>query len=69
MERSLHEIFTAVAEESSINKKEEILKDNDSQGLQVFLRCVFDDMSFISVILRCVFYLLKFLGVILRPCC
>jgi hypothetical protein len=43
MERSLHEIFTAVAEESSINKKVEILKDNDSQGLQVFLRCVFDD--------------------------
>ena len=43
MERSLHEIFTDVAEESSINKKVEILKDNDSQGLQVFLRCVFDD--------------------------
>ena len=43
MERSLHEIFTDVAEESSINKKVDILKDNDSQGLQVFLRCVFDD--------------------------
>ena len=43
MERSLHEIFTDVAEETSINKKVDILKDNDSQGLQVFLRCVFDD--------------------------
>ena len=43
MERSLHEIFTNVAEETSINKKVDILKDNDSQGLQVFLRCVFDD--------------------------
>ena len=43
MEVSLHEIFTDVAKETSINKKSEILKDNDSQGLQIFLRCVFDD--------------------------
>ena len=43
MEVSLHEIFTDVAKETSINKKSEILKENDSQGLQIFLRCVFDD--------------------------
>ena len=43
MEISLHEIFEQVSKESSVNKKVEILKDNDSQGLQVFLRCVFDD--------------------------
>ena len=43
MEISLHEIFEQVSKESSVNKKVEILKDNDSQGLQVFLRCVYDD--------------------------
>ena len=43
MEVSLHEIFTDVAKETSINKKSEILKENDSRGLQIFLRCVFDD--------------------------
>ena len=43
MEVSLHEIFTDVAKETSINKKSEILQEHDSQGLQIFLRCVFDD--------------------------
>jgi hypothetical protein len=43
MELSLHEIFTEVSEESSINKKSAILLEHDSQGLQIFLRCVFDD--------------------------
>jgi hypothetical protein len=43
MERSLHEIFTDVAKETSINKKSAILQEHDSQGLQIFLRCVFDD--------------------------
>ena len=43
MEVSLHDIFTDVAKETSINKKSEILKKNDSKGLQIFLRCVFDD--------------------------
>ena len=39
----LHEIFEQVSKESSPTKKIEILQENDSQGLQVFLRCVFDD--------------------------
>jgi len=43
MERSLHEIFTDVAKETSINKKSAILQEHDSKGLQIFLRCVFDD--------------------------
>ena len=43
MELSLHEIFTEVSKESSINKKSEILLEHDSKGLQIFLRCVFDD--------------------------
>jgi hypothetical protein len=43
MERSFHEIFTDVAKETSINKKSAILQEHDSQGLQIFLRCVFDD--------------------------
>ena len=43
MEVSLHEIFTDVAKETSINKKSEILQEHDSKGLQIFLRCVFDD--------------------------
>ena len=43
MEISLHEIFELVSKESAIGKKVEILQDNDSQGLQVFLRCVYDD--------------------------
>ena len=43
MEVSLHEIFTDVSKETSINKKSEILRENDSRGLQIFLRCVFDD--------------------------
>ena len=43
MELSLHEIFAEVSKESSINKKSEILQEHDSKGLQIFLRCVFDD--------------------------
>ena len=43
MEISLHEIFEQVSKESSPTKKIEILQENDSQGLQVFLRCVYDD--------------------------
>ena len=43
MELSLHEIFMEVSKESSINKKSVILQEHDSKGLQIFLRCVFDD--------------------------
>jgi len=43
MEQSFHEIFEEVSKESAIGKKVAILQDNDSQGLQVFLRCVYDD--------------------------
>ena len=43
MEISMHELFAEVGKEKSINRKSEILRENDSQGLQVFLRCVFDD--------------------------
>jgi len=43
MEISLHEIFEQVSEASTPTGKIAILHENDSQGLQVFLRCVYDD--------------------------
>jgi len=43
MEQSFHEIFELVSKESAIGKKVEILQENNTQGLQVFLRCVYDD--------------------------
>ncbi len=43
MEQSIHEILTEVSKESAVTKKVEILQEADSQGLQVFLRCVYDD--------------------------
>ena len=43
MEISLHELFTQIGKEKSINRKSAMLQEADSQGLQVFLRCVFDD--------------------------
>ena len=43
MERSLHEIFTDVHEETSFAKKAKILKDNDTAGLRHLLRATYDD--------------------------
>ena len=43
MEISFHELFNQVGKEKSINRKSEILQENDTRSLQVFLRCVFDD--------------------------
>ena len=43
MELSLHEIFEQVSKEATPTKKVEVLRENDSHGLQVFLRCVYDD--------------------------
>ncbi|MBF84173.1 MAG: hypothetical protein CL489_06800 [Acidobacteria bacterium] len=43
MERSLHEIFTDVHEETSFAKKATILKENDTYGLRHLLRATYDD--------------------------
>jgi len=43
MERSLHEIFTDVQEETSFARKAEILQENDTPGLRHLLRATYDD--------------------------
>ena len=43
MEDSLHEFFTEVEKEKSINKKAEMLKERDTIGLKAILRATFDD--------------------------
>ena len=43
MERSLHDIFTDVQEETSFAKKARILQDNDTPGLRHLLRATYDD--------------------------
>ena len=42
MQKSLHEIFTEVDKVTSVSKKAEILKDNESDGLKIVLRGAFD---------------------------
>ena len=42
MENSLHEFFSKVSEEKSINKKSEMLQERDSIGLKAILRAAFD---------------------------
>ena len=43
MTKSLHEIFTEVDEVTSVVKKAQILKDNESDGLKIVLRGAFDN--------------------------
>ena len=40
--RNIHEVFTEVGDEKSINKKVQLLKDNDSPGVRSVLRGTFD---------------------------
>tara|TARA_Y100000296_G_C5156892_1_gene249598 strand:+ start:1003 stop:1467 length:465 start_codon:yes stop_codon:yes gene_type:complete len=42
MQKSLHEIFTEIDKVTSVSKKAEILKDNESDGLKIVLRGAFD---------------------------
>ena len=42
MQKSLHEIFTEVEKVTSVTKKAQILKDNESDGLKIVLRGAFD---------------------------
>jgi len=42
MQKSLHEIFTEVDEVTSVSKKAQILKENESDGLKIVLRGAFD---------------------------
>ena len=42
MTKSLHEIFTEIDEVTSVVKKAQILKDNESDGLKTVLRGAFD---------------------------
>ena len=42
MQKSLHEIFTEVEKVTSVTKKAQILKDNESEGLKIVLRGAFD---------------------------
>ena len=42
MEKSIHEIFTEVEKVTSVTKKAQILKDNESDGLKSVLRGAFD---------------------------
>ena len=40
--RNIHEVFTEVGDEKSINRKVQLLKDNDSPGVRSVLRGTFD---------------------------
>ncbi len=42
MQKSLHEIFTEVEKVTSVTKKAQILKENESDGLKIVLRGAFD---------------------------
>ena len=42
MQKSLHEIFTEVDKVTSVAKKTQILKENESDGLKIVLRGAFD---------------------------
>ena len=42
MQKSLHEIFTEIDKVTSVTKKAQILKENESDGLKIVLRGAFD---------------------------
>lgn len=42
MQKSLHEIFTEIDKVTSVSKKAQILKENESDGLKIVLRGAFD---------------------------
>ena len=42
MQKSLHEIFTEIDKVTSVSKKAQILKENESDGLKLVLRGAFD---------------------------